>query len=117
MKKATIVLFAAGLALAILLNAITWLNAFTGFEWSGTDFFFPVIFFGTFLTTLALAIIGIASKGRQRWHAILMASVVLLGFSFGYLYSLGFILAPVAILLAIVSLRKLEWTGTPKPGS
>ena len=102
MKRiAVIALFIIGLAFAVLLNGITY------FDWFGTDFFFPIIFFGTFLIALVLAIIGIGSKSRERWIAILMASLVLLGFSLGYLYSLGFILAPAAIVFVIISILRL----------
>ena len=57
-----------------------------------------------------LAILGIMSRSKQRWTALLFVAILLLGFSVLTFASTGIIAAPVGLLLLVFSIWKL-WHG------
>ena len=48
---------------------------------------------------ILLAVMGILSKGKERWTALTLSAVLLLGFSALLFFSVGWLIAPVALLL------------------
>jgi hypothetical protein len=82
--------------------SVLWLE----FEDSFQDLFL-IVFAGIPAVTLVLTMIGIISADRERWLAFTLASVLFFGFSIGYIYSLGFILAPIGFVLLSVSIWRL----------
>jgi len=57
---------------------------------------------------LLLVAIGILSKGRERWTALLLGVILLLGFSVLVFYSVGWLIAPVALVLLGISSWKFR---------
>lgn len=56
---------------------------------------------------LLLAVIGILSKGKDKWRALTLDGVLLLGFSV-LLFDVGLLFAPLGLFLFIYSLLKLQ---------
>lgn len=55
-----------------------------------------------------LAAMGILSKGKERWTALTLGAILLLGFSALLFFSLGWLIAPAALLLLGFSLWRLH---------
>lgn len=92
-------LFIVGLAMVIPFNGMSW--------WGLDDSFYGMLFIAIFAVAAVLVIIGMSTKNRERWLAFTLASVMFLGLSLGYLFSLGFILAPVALSFFVISVWRL----------
>ena len=98
-RNPIIALFILGCAMVIPFNGMTW--------WGLDISFGGLLFIGILAVAAVLAIIGINTRGRERWLAFALTATLLLGFSLGYLYSLGFILAPFALAFLIISIMRL----------
>lgn len=59
------------------------------------------------IVAFLLAVMAMLSKGKDRWKALTMDSVMMLGFSALVLFSIGWMAAPVAVILLVFSLRRL----------
>ncbi len=55
-----------------------------------------------------LVAMGVLSKGRERWTALTLGAILLLGFSALIFFSLGWLMAPAALLLLGLSVWKLK---------
>ena len=51
------------------------------------------------VVVVLLVAMGILSKGKERWTALTLGAILLLGFSALLFFSLGWLIAPVALLL------------------
>ena len=69
--------------------------------------FYILGFFGLLITAFILLIAGLSSKSMDRWRLLFFASVAAFGFSMLYIYSLGFILAPIFLILMVLAAKKL----------
>jgi len=66
------------------------------------------ILMGALILVVAfLAAVAIISKGKDRWRALTMVGVLLLGLSTLVFFSVGWMAAPFALFLFIFSLLKL----------
>ena len=100
-----------GLVIALSLGfAIFMVGLAAMIGWIPEDYYF-IGFFGTILAAVILLISGSSLKGKARWNNFFLASLMAFGFSVLYIYSLGFILAPICILLMVLSARKLASLG------
>ena len=59
------------------------------------------------VTDLVLMVRGILGGGKERWTAFTLGAILLLGFSAFSIFSVGFFIAPAALLLLGFSLGKL----------
>lgn len=94
-----IALFILGFAMVIPFNGMTW--------WGLEGSFYGPLFMGILAVAAVLAVMGITTKDRERWLAFTLVATLILGFSLGYLYSIGFILAPISLALLVISIRRL----------
>ena len=94
-----IALFIVGFAMLIPFNGMTW--------WGLEDSFYGPLFIGILAMAAVLAMIGLNAKGRERWLAFALTATLILGFSVGYLYGIGFILAPISLAFLVISIWKL----------
>jgi uncharacterized membrane protein len=60
------------------------------------------------VAVLFLAVMAFLSKGKDRWIAFILVSALLLGFSVLSLFSIGLMVAPLALFLLVFSLLKLR---------
>lgn len=97
-----IALFIVGLAMLIPFNGMTWWGL-----WGLEGSFYGPLFIGILAVAAVLAMIGLNAKGRERWLAFALTATLILGFSVGYLYSIGFILAPLSLILLVISIWRL----------
>lgn len=91
--------FVVGVAMLIPFNGMAW--------WGLEDSFYGLLFIGILTVAAMLAIMGIIAKGRERWLAFTLTATLILGFSVGYLYSIGFILAPISLAFLIIFIMRL----------
>lgn len=59
------------------------------------------------IVVLFLGVMAIPSKGKDRWRALTLDGVLLLGFSALVFFSVGWMAAPFALFLFVFSLLKL----------
>ena len=59
------------------------------------------------VVVVLLVVMGVLSKGKERWKAFALDAIMLLGFSALIFFSLGWLTAPIALLLLGFSLRRL----------
>ena len=77
------------------------------------DWLFP----GFFIAAAAIMFLfglGLSFRAKDRWLAILFASILLTGLSLSWAYSLGGFLWPVGLVLLVISLAKLRQYRAPK---
>jgi uncharacterized membrane protein len=60
------------------------------------------------VAVLFLAVMAFLSKGKDKWIAFILVSALLLGFSVLSLFSIGLMVAPLALFLLVFSLLKLR---------
>ena len=93
-----------GLAILVAAFGIGWAN------WG--EFTSRTLVMQTLTGALAAVVVfllamGILNKGKERWRALTLDAILLLGFSALILFSLGWLFAPVALLLLGLSLWRL----------
>jgi len=59
------------------------------------------------ILVILLMVMGILSKGRERWTSLTLGAILLLGFSALLFFSVGWLIAPAALLLLGLSIWKL----------
>ena len=59
------------------------------------------------IVVLFLTLMAIPSRGKDRWRALTLDCVLLLGFSALLFFSVGWMAAPFALFLFVLSLLKL----------
>ncbi len=59
------------------------------------------------VVVLFLAVKGTLSNGKERWEAFALGAILLLGFSALIFFSLGWLIAPVALIFLWLSLWRL----------
>ena len=64
-----------------------------------------LVIFG--LVIMLLVFIGVKTRNNERWMALLLLGILLLGFSALTIFSVGLFIAPIALFLAIMSAWKL----------
>ncbi len=60
------------------------------------------------ILVILLVVMGVLSKSKERWIPLLLAAILLLGFSGLVFFSVGWLIAPVALLLLGLSLWRLH---------
>ena len=63
------------------------------------------------VVAVLLAVMGILSKGRDKWIALTLDCVLLLGLSALVFFSVGWLVAPVVVILLVFALGKLRHYG------
>ncbi len=66
---------------------------------------------GLAVVVVLLAVMGVLSKGKERWKVFALDAILLLGFSALVFFSVGWLAAPVAVILLVFSLGKLRHYG------
>jgi len=59
------------------------------------------------ILVILLVVIGVLNKKKERWIPLLLAAILLLGFSGLVFFSIGWLIAPVALLLLGFFILKL----------
>ncbi|ADJ26826.1 hypothetical protein Dehly_1545 [Dehalogenimonas lykanthroporepellens BL-DC-9] len=57
--------------------------------------------------TVVLLILGVFFREKDRWLSFTLAALLITGFSMSYFYSIGPLLAPIGIVLLVISVFKL----------
>ena len=60
------------------------------------------------VVAVLLVVMGVLSKGKERWEALTLDAILLLGLSALIFFSVGWLIVPVALLLLGFSLRRLR---------
>ncbi len=66
---------------------------------------------GLAVVVVLLAVMGVLSKGKERWKVFALDAILLLGFSALVFFSVGWLAAPVAVILLVFALGKLRHYG------
>lgn len=101
MKRLRIIaLFTAGLLLLIPALIVGWSG-------SAEPHFIQWLLVGLGVVLALMVALGVSARGRERWSAFGLVSMLLLGSSALFIFSLGLLIAPFALVLLAVSLWKL----------
>lgn len=104
MKKLTSIGFLAGCVLLGIAFGIGWGN------WGkleNQETVMQILMASVLVVVVFLAVMAGTSKGRDRWLAMLLDSLLLLGFSALVFFSVGWMATPLALFMLVFSLLKL----------
>ncbi len=59
------------------------------------------------VVVVLLAVMGVLCRGKERWTALALGAILILGFSALTFFSVGWLIAPVALALLVFSLWRL----------
>ena len=60
------------------------------------------------IAVLTLVAISILNRGKARWTVLTLCAILLLGFSALIIFSVGWLIAPVALIMLVFSIWKLQ---------
>jgi len=96
--------FTLGFAILVAAFSIGWAN---WWELASRTLVMQTLMGALAAVVVLLLATGILSKGKERWRALTLDAILLLGFSALIFFSLGWLFAPVALLLLGLSLWRL----------
>lgn len=99
-----LVSFAMGCAILVAAFGIGWAN---WWELGNRTIVVQTLMAALVVVVLLLVAMAFLSKGKERWKALTLDAILLLGFSALVFFSVGWLMAPAALLLLGLSLWRL----------